>query len=109
MECIQKKEQSNSYMKLVNPDIDYIWQIDSDEVYRTEDIIKIKEILKTEKPTSMGIRSCSFYGGFNNYLTGFELNNDNFLRIFKYENGVFGRITGRLLWTIRQSFQKTYR
>jgi hypothetical protein len=85
----EKKEQSNSYMKLVNPDIDYIWQIDSDEVYRTEDIIKIKEILKTEKPTSMGVRSCSFYGGFNNYLTGFELNNDNFLRIFKYENGVF--------------------
>jgi hypothetical protein len=85
----EKKEQSNSYMELVNQDIDYIWQIDSDEVYTTEDIIKIKEILKTEKPSSMGVRSCSFYGGFDHYLTGFELNNDNFLRFFKYEKGVF--------------------
>ena len=44
-------------------------------------------ILNVEKPTSVGIKSCSFYGGFDRYLTGFELKKDNFLRIFKYIKG----------------------
>ena len=87
----EKTEQSNAYMKEVRSDIDYIWQIDSDEIYTTEDILKIKNILETEQPTSVGVRSCSFYGGFDHYLTGFELNTDNFLRIFKYEPNVLWR------------------
>ena len=74
-------------MKHINDDIDYIWNLDSDEIYKSEDIEKIIQVLKDYKPTSVGIQSCSFYGGFDNYLTGFELNQDNFLRIFKYEKG----------------------
>lgn len=83
----EKDDQCRAYMEHINDDIDYIWNLDSDEVYKTEDLIKIIEFLKKEQPTSVGIQSCSFYGGFDHYLTGFERNVDNFLRIFKYVKG----------------------
>jgi len=83
----EKLEESNAYMANINDDIDYVWQIDADELYTNDDILKIKKMLIDEKPTSVGVRSCSFYGGFDNYLTGFELNKDNFLRIFKFVKG----------------------
>lgn len=83
----EKDDQCKAYMEHINDDIDYIWNLDSDELYTTEDLKKIITFLGEEKPTSVGIRSCSFYGGFEHYLTGFELNRDNFLRIFRYEKG----------------------
>jgi hypothetical protein len=83
----EKDDQCKAYMQHINDDIDYLWNLDSDEVYKTEDLKKIINFLNDEKPTSVGIRSCSFYGGFDNYLTGFELKRDNFLRIFKFEKG----------------------
>lgn len=79
----EKDEQSNAYMSHLKKDTDYLWMIDSDEVYKSEDIVKTIEFLKKFNPTSVGVQSCSFYGGFNHYLTGFEENQDNFLRIFK--------------------------
>jgi hypothetical protein len=83
----EKDDQSKAYIKLLKPYIEYLWMVDSDEVYKTEDILKIKKFLADEKPTSVGVRSCSFYGGFTHHLTGFELKPDNFLRIFKYVDG----------------------
>lgn len=83
----EKDDQCSAYINYINDDIDYIWNLDSDEIYKTDDLIKIIDFLKTHNPTSVGIQSCSFYGGFDNYLTGFELNTDNFLRIFKYVKG----------------------
>jgi len=83
----EKDDQCRAYMEHINDDIDYIWNLDSDEVYKTEDIEKIIKFMIEEKPTSVGVRSCSFYGGFDNYLTGFELKRDNFLRIFRYTKG----------------------
>ena len=83
----EKDDQCRAYMKHINDDIDYIWNLDSDEIYKTEDLKKIINFLEEQEPTSVGIQSCSFYGGFNHYLTGFELNTDNFLRIFKYVKG----------------------
>jgi len=83
----EKDDQCKAYMKYINDDIDYIWNLDSDEIYKTEDLKKIITFLGNESPTSVGVRSCSFYGGFDDYLTGFELNRDNFLRIFKYTKG----------------------
>lgn len=83
----EKDDQSKAYIELINPDTDYLWMVDSDEVYKTEDILKVKALLEAEKPTSVGVRSCSFYGGFSHYLTGFELKPDNFLRIFRYMPG----------------------
>ena len=83
----EKDDQCKAYMEHINEDIDYIWNLDSDEIYKTNDLIKIIDFLEKTNPTSVGIQSCSFYGGFNHYLTGFELNTDNFLRIFKYVKG----------------------
>ncbi len=83
----EKDDQCKAYMQHINDDIDYLWNLDSDEVYKTEDLEKIIKFLEEEKPTSVGLRSCSFYGGFDSYLTGFELKQDNFLRIFKYVSG----------------------
>lgn len=83
----EKDEQCRAYMPYLRPDIDYIWNLDSDEVYRSEDIIKMIDFLSKVRPTSVGVQSCSFYGGFDNYLTGFELNTDNFLRIFRVVPG----------------------
>lgn len=83
----EKDDQCRAYMDFINDDIDYLWNLDSDEVYKTQDLGNIVEFLKHEKPTSLGVRSCSFYGGFDRYLTGFELNTDNFLRIFRVTKG----------------------
>jgi hypothetical protein len=83
----EKDDQCRAYMQHIKDDIDYLWNLDSDEVYKTEDLEKIIKFLEKEKPTSVGLRSCSFYGGFDNYLTGFELKQDNFLRIFRYVSG----------------------
>jgi hypothetical protein len=83
----EKDDQCRTYMQYVDDDVDYIWNLDSDEIYKTEDLVKMVEFLKNEQPTSVGVRSCSFYGGFEHYLTGFELNADNFLRIFRYVKG----------------------
>ena len=83
----EKDEQCKAYMQFINDDIDYLWNLDCDELYKTEDLEKTIRFLEEYKPTSVGVTSCSFYGGINHHLTGFELQKDNFLRIFKYEPG----------------------
>lgn len=64
--------------------IDYVFQIDADEVYKEEDIVKIKKILEEEKPFEVGIMPFSFYGGFDRYVGGYEQATNNFMRIFRY-------------------------
>ena len=83
----EKDEQCNAYIQHMNSDTDYLWNLDSDEIYKKSDIESTIDFLSQIKPTSVGLRSRSFYGGFENYLTGFELNRDNFLRIFRVTNG----------------------
>lgn len=79
----EKREQSNALMDQLDPLTDYVWQIDADEVYSKENIEKIIKVLEEEKPFSMGVRSFTFFGGFDRIIGGFEMQNDNFLRIFK--------------------------
>jgi SAM-dependent methyltransferase len=79
----EKDSQCNAYMEHLNSDIDYVWNLDCDEIYKQNDLEKIDKLLFDEKYTSVGVQSKSFFGGFENYLTGFEQNKDNFLRIFK--------------------------
>lgn len=78
----EKDEQCNAYMQYLNDDTDYIWNLDSDEVFLPSDIEKIFRILEEEKYTSVGFKSLTFYGGFDRYLTGFE-ENAEFIRIRK--------------------------
>lgn len=82
----EKTEQANAYMKHVKHDTDYVWNIDADEVFKPQDIVKIIELLEKEKYTSVGFRAISFYGGFDRYLTGFEQEHE-FMRIRKYHPG----------------------
>lgn len=83
----EKDDQCNAYAQYLNPDIDYLWNLDSDEVYKAEDLVKIINFLKEVQPSSVSVRSCSFYGGFDHYLTGMELYKDNFRRIFRVTPG----------------------
>jgi len=83
----EKDEQCRAYIKNIDSETDYLWNLDSDEVYKPEDIENVIAILEKERYTSIGMRSCSFYGGFDRYIGGFELKKDNFLRIFKMYPG----------------------
>jgi hypothetical protein len=83
----EKDEECRAYMPYMRDDIDYVWNLDSDEIYKPEDIETIIKVLEEEQYTSVGVRSCSFYGGFDDFIGGFELATDNFLRIFKVYPG----------------------
>jgi len=78
----EKTEQCNAYMKHL--DADYLWQIDSDEIYRKQDIETIIELMP--KYTSIGVCSTTFFGGFNHTISGFEANVE-YKRIFKVTSG----------------------
>lgn len=83
----EKDQQCSAYMKHINNDIDYLWNLDSDEVYKSCDIEKIISIMEENNYTSADIKSCSFYGGFDRYIGGFEEKKGNFHRIFKIYPG----------------------
>lgn len=83
----EKDDQCNAYIQYLDEDTDYLWNLDSDEVYKTEDLQKMVHFLQEERPSSVGVRSCTFYGGTDRYLTGFELKTDNFKRIFRITQG----------------------
>jgi len=53
---------------------DYVWHVDSDELYRSEDIEKILQYLDLNQNTcySMSFKLNSFYGGLDYKITGFE-------------------------------------
>lgn len=78
----EKDDQCKAYMQFLNNDIDYLWNLDSDEIYKSDDIEKLIEILEKEEYTSVGFKAISFYGGFDHYLTGFE-EKAEFRRVFK--------------------------
>lgn len=82
----EKTDQANAYMKYLNPDIDYIWNIDADEVFKEHDIIRIKQLLEQGQYTSAGFHSITFFGGFDHHITGFEWEHE-FMRIRKVYPG----------------------
>ena len=54
---------------------DYVWHVDSDELYKQEDMTKVIDYLKIHPNCySMAFRLYSFYGGFERYISGFEQN-----------------------------------
>lgn len=82
----EKTEQANAYMEYVDPATSYVWNIDADEVFKSQDIEKVIELLKNGDYTSAGFQSCTFYGGFDRKLTGFE-EDCEFVRIQRYHPG----------------------
>jgi glycosyltransferase involved in cell wall biosynthesis len=68
----EKDDQCNAYMQHLRNDNDYLWNLDSDEVFKSGDIEKLLKMLEAERYTSVGFKSCTFFGGFTHKLTGFE-------------------------------------
>lgn len=84
----EKDEQCQAYMQHLNDDNDYIWNLDSDEIFKPEDIEKIIELLEIKKYTTVSFKSLSFYGGFDDVISGFE-ENVPFIRIRKIYPGSY--------------------
>jgi len=83
-----KIEMCNAASK--NATGDYLWQLDSDEFYKHEDIIKIKKLLEERKPDSIHFFANHFFGGFDKYIdeNGRRWGNDiPWKRIFKHKPG----------------------
>lgn len=82
----EKTGLCGAFMPLINEDTDYVWCLDSDEVFKPEHIEKTIEILKQENPASISFKSRTFFGPFSHYLTGFE-REVGFKRVLKYAKG----------------------
>jgi glycosyltransferase involved in cell wall biosynthesis len=82
----EKTELCNIFMESVPSDTDYLWCIDSDEIFKPEDIEKTIEILKARSPHYVSFKSNTFFGGFDHVLGGFEAEH-NFKRLLKFESG----------------------
>jgi glycosyltransferase involved in cell wall biosynthesis len=84
----EKDDQCNAYMQFLDDETDYIWNLDCDEVFKPGDIQKVIDMLELHRYTSVGFKSLTFYGGFDNYLTGFE-EGAEFMRIRKVYPGSY--------------------
>jgi hypothetical protein len=65
----EKDEMCNEYMKYLE-DETHIWHIDSDEVYKAEDVESVLDHL--DNYDSVGFKPYSFFGSFNTVLGGWE-------------------------------------
>lgn len=83
----EKDEQFAAALSLMQGNPDYLLQVDADEVWTQESLINLESLLRSKSPISVGIHSHSFVGGFDRVISGFEEKTDNFLRVFKWENG----------------------
>lgn len=82
----EKDQQSNAYIKHIDPNTEYLWMVDADEIYKSKDIETTIEYLRKHEPTSLSVQLVTFYGGFDRYLTGYEQSFDC-KRIFKLTPG----------------------
>lgn len=86
----EKTEQCQAWFEMVPTDTDYILCVDADEIHRPQDLEKLVVFLEKEKPTSVGFKSDTFYGGFERIMGGFERDH-SFKRVLKYEPGCYYR------------------
>jgi hypothetical protein len=84
----EKDQQCNAYIPFMKDDVDYLWNLDCDEVFKPNDVEKLISILESEKYTSVGFKSCTFYGGFDRIMGGFE-ENAEFIRVKKVYPGSY--------------------
>lgn len=84
----EKDEMSNAYMACCTGD--YIWQVDVDEFYKSEDIEKVRKYL-VENPdvTRIDVQTINFWHGFKAVMQGatYCFGADRFRRIFKFKQG----------------------
>jgi glycosyltransferase involved in cell wall biosynthesis len=83
----EKDQQFSAALSLMSKKTDYLIQVDADEVWTNDSLKNLKLLLKEREPVSVGVHSHTFVGGFERVLSGFEEKTDNFLRVFKWEDG----------------------
>ena len=83
----EKDQQFSAALSMMTSNPDYLLQVDSDEVWTQESITNLKMLLKDKNPISVCIHSNTFVGGFERVISGFEEKTDNFLRVFRWEDG----------------------
>lgn len=85
----EKDEQSKAYAKRVTGD--WLWQVDIDEFYRSEDILWICEHLLTQPDLStVSFEQIQFWGGLNYHTNGWYLQyygGREFHRLFRWKPG----------------------
>lgn len=86
----EKDDQCRAWFQHVPTDTDYVICNDADEVHSPDNLEKLIRFLEKEKPTSVGFKSDSFYGGFDRIIGGFE-RDYSFKRVLQYKPGCFYR------------------
>ena len=84
-----KEEMTNALIKYVTGD--YIWRLDSDEVYKSKDLVKIKTLLsQNPKLTHVTLRGVDFFHGFDRIMISKDDPNKHVAnRIWKFEKKCF--------------------
>ncbi|HEY5371335.1 MAG TPA: glycosyltransferase family 2 protein [Hanamia sp.] len=83
-----RTEQSRAYAEKATGD--YLWQIDIDEFYRKEDMVRIVEMLHNDPSiTAVSFKQKSFWGGIDYLSESYYLlrNKGGWHRIFKWNTG----------------------
>ena len=98
----EKDEMCNAYAKYLTGD--YVWHVDSDEIYKPEEMERIIKYLTDNQNNcySMAFKFRSFYGGFERYISGFEENFET-VRIQKIIPGKSTWLTHRpptMIWPL---------
>lgn len=70
----EKDDEQNAALSLVPHDVDFIWCLDSDEIWKAETIRHVIAKLESDKTDSLSFSAYSFYAGFERYMSGFEEN-----------------------------------
>jgi len=86
----EKCEMQNEALKYVTGD--YVWLIDSDEVYKKDDLEKIKDILKNEPSiTQVNFIPDNFWKGMDYIFVSprFSEPESHYRRLFKYVQGAY--------------------
>ncbi|SFD73668.1 glycosyltransferase family A protein [Flavobacterium phragmitis] len=84
----EKSEMSQAYANRATGN--YLWQIDSDEFYRAEDMDKVIDFLvKNPTVTEVSFRTKTFWGGLNYNVDGIllKLGDQDFHRLFAWGEG----------------------
>lgn len=84
----EKDEMSQAYAKRATGN--YLWQVDSDEFYKPDDMWMVLEMLKSDPTISeVSFRTLTFWGGLNYKVDGvlLRLGDQDFHRLFSWKPG----------------------
>lgn len=84
----EKHEQSRAYARRATGD--YLWQVDVDEFYKSEDMLAVLDMLRDDESiTALSFKQTTFWGGFDYIVDGWYLRKgaNIYHRLFKWGPG----------------------